>query len=428
MPGRAGSVEWKKALSPRFFAAGLLGSLIAVLAFSQAAASVGLPIDAFRPLGAGFFSMRAVQAEASKSIVGQGRPAKPAAVGAVGREGLVYAPLNTRALWLVGQSFDARGRANDARLAMHQAERVSRRDAAVQLWLGIDNVKRNRVPEGLRNFDLMIRTNAEAARLVTPELAKLLALPDGRQELMPYIRPSNPWLVDLVWSATNQVRSVRPLATMLLEHPGAAPDVEGIRPLYATMVAKLMDEKAYRLAVDVYPKLPGASIASLRTVEPTVNGQLAEGYPPFVWQFSDSSEQGASLVSVDAGVAGLEAFGAPGTIGIAASKLVAPAGARSLRWNVVQREANVESSANWAVTCVMGGGVSGRQTQSGNLFSDSVVIGRTYSLALPTGCQLMRIDLRMAGGVGRNPPSIIVSGLQLVGDQAPAPQRTQPSS
>jgi hypothetical protein len=402
---------------PRLFVAILFGCLAAVLAFSQAAASVGLQLDMFRPLGAGFFSMRTVETNTALRVVGEGAPVDSRQSAKIGREGLVYAPLNTRALWLVGKSFEDQKQTDKARAAMLQAERATRRDPAVELWLGLDRIKRGEVALGLRNFDLLIRTNAEAAKLITPALAKVLADPQARQQLTPYFAATNPWLVNLVWASTYSVPSVKPLASLLIGRPGKAPDVAGIRPIYGDLVKKLLKEGAYDQALQLYPKLPGTDPASLRSLDPAANGKIIEGYAPFVWEFGDGDSQGGDLVRVDAKRTGLDLDGAPGTVGTAASKLVTPAGRSVFSWQVVDRSANLQGSAQWIATCLLGP-ASGAKTQSVDLLDKARPIGRTMAMALPTGCDLMRIDLEISGGIGRTPANLIVADLEL---SAPRP-------
>jgi hypothetical protein len=407
MRRRTRGADRVKILTPQLFVTLLLGCLLAVVAFSQAAASVGLPIATFRPLGAGFFSMRAVQMEAAREVVGQDNKANPARIDALGRQSLIFAPLNTRALWLVGQSFAAKGQVGAARKAMHQAEAVSRRDAAVQMWLGVDNLKNNRVPQALRNFDLMIRTNSEAAKLITPALAKVIVSPEGRRQLAPYFKASNPWLPDLMWAAANSIPDAAPLARLLIEEKGTAPDNAGLRPIYAGLLKKLLDQKAYGLAIQLYPRLPGASVASVRSLNPTIEGKVPELYPPFVWGVGEGDAQGGGLIGLPQGGVGLEVFGSPGTVGVAASKLLIPGAHANFRWRTFERSGNSQGAANWELTCLLGP-AAGTKASSADLFSDKLPLNRLLAVSIPAGCQLLRIDLRIAGGVGRKPAELVV--------------------
>lgn len=80
-------------LTPSLFFGLLIGLLLAVIAFSQAAASVGLAIDSFRPLGGSFFSWRAGQTRAAVALVKKGSRVNSATAQRLGRATLTNAPL-----------------------------------------------------------------------------------------------------------------------------------------------------------------------------------------------------------------------------------------------------------------------------------------------------------------------------------------------
>ena len=40
-------------------------------------------------------------------------------------------------------------------------------------------------------------------------------------------------------------------------------------------------------------------------------------------------------------------------------------------------------------------------------------IERDMVMSLPAGCDIVRLDMRIVGGIGTNPASLIVSGLSL---------------
>ena len=401
-------MDLAKVFAPRTFVALALGVLLAVLAFSQAAASIGLPLAPFRPLGPGFFTMRGIEANTAKGLVGPGPAASPSRVAAIGRQALAYDPMDTLALWLVGQSLDHRKQPAAALAAMTQAERISRRDAAVQLWLGLDDLKKRQIAPALHHFDLMIRTNTDAANLVTPVLAKVIVSPQGRQQMAPYFTASNPWFVPLLWASASSLPTASPLAQLLVEKADPAPDAEGARAIYAYLLKRLLAEKSYDLALRLYPKLPGADRAALGTLNPATRGKVNNGYQPFVWGFSDSGSQGGDIVVVDGGNSALELYGAPGTVGTAASKLIVPGANRTFRWRIVQRTSNPEASATWVATCLLGPS-AGAKVESANLLADSVPLGKPLAVSIPANCNLMRFDLNVAGGIGRDPADLIVA-------------------
>lgn len=404
-----------KKMTPSLFFGLLTGLLLAVLAFSQAAASIGLALDSFRPLGGSFFSWRAGQTRAAIALVNKGSHVNSAIAQRLGRAALTHAPLTPRSLWLVGKSMEIKGDKRRARVAMVQAERISRRDSAVQLWLGADRLANGAIAPGLRHYDLMIRSDQQAASAIIPRMAMIMLAPEGRRQLAPYIRDDNPWLLSLFQSAVTDLPRTAPVAQLLVDRRKTAPDSQGMRQVYDALMNRLVNERAYSLALRLYPLLPGAKSASLRNVSGSVDGQIDQGYPPFIWNFSDRNEQGAEFVSVEGGGTGLDIFGAPGTVGIAATKLVTPKPGDFLYWKVADRSSNMDGSASWAMTCVIGES-KGKRAQSVNLLSSAVPQNRLQKMAIPDGCGLVLLEMHVAGGIGRDPIHLTVSALKLAPD------------
>lgn len=398
-------------ITPKLFIGWLAGLGLAVLAFSQAAASAGLAIESFRPLGAGFFSWRSGQVNLSIKIFESREKANAERAIATGRSILQLAPLTPRSLWLIGKGKELTGDLPAARRAMKQAERVSRRDGAVQLWLGADNLKRGRIAAGLRDFDLMIRGDGEASVVVLPRLALIIAAPEGRRHLAPYIREDNPWLLDLIHAAVKDLPRAAPLATLLIDRGKKAPDIAHVRPAYANLMRRLLRERSYDQALRLHPLLPGAEKASLYDVARTGDVEAGEGYPPFVWDFSTSNEQGASLVGVDGGRTGIDIFGSPGTTGIAANKIVVPRDAAFFQWRVDDRAANMQSSAAWELSCLLGR-AAGTTRRSVDLLH-AAPLKRMMAMPVPQGCDLLSVRMQIAGGIGRTPATLVVSDLKL---------------
>lgn len=397
----------------KLFLGWLCGLFLAVLAFSQAAASIGLAIDSFRPLGAGFFSWRSGQMRLSIKVFESQSTSNAKQAVATGRATLELAPLTPRSLWLIGRGEEIQGNIPAARRAMLQAHHISRRDGAVELWLGVDNLRGGKEEAGLRHFDLMMRGDRQTGATIMPRLALVLASPEGRRALAPYIDDENPWLLDLLHAATTNLPRAAPLAITLIDRKKEAPDIRYARSVYAALMKRLVREGDYKLALRLYPLLPGSDAKALREVDATGEERSDGGYPPFVWDFSDGSAQGGNVVAVEGGRTGLEIFGSPGTVGVAASKLVAPKEATHLLWRIDDRVANVQGSARWEAVCLIGARKRAT-TQSVDLLDSNVRLNRIMKMALPDKCELLQLDMRIAGGIGRSPATILVSNLEIL--------------
>lgn len=331
---------------------------------------------------------------------------------ATGREALHNAPLSPSGLWFIGLGREARGDLPGARSAFAMAERVSRREGRVQIWLGVDDLKRSRIASGLHHFDIVLRTTPAAQQEILPQLALATLAPEGRAALKPYMRTSNPWLPNFLAVAVDRLPRVETLGLLLSEPGVQLPRGAMARDAYATLVRRLTAEHSYDVFRRVYPLLPGADAKSLNGLGLEYLAGLGRGYPPAIWDFGMSSDRGGAPITVDKDKIGLEFFAAPGTVGVAGSKLMAPGERRTLEWTIVDRTPNKDATARWIATCVdeRGAGVS----SSSNDMMEVLPIGRRLRLDMPPGCAMVRLDLRFAGGTGRQPANLVVGDLALV--------------
>lgn len=399
-------------ITPTIFVALVFGLLLAVLAFSQAAASTGLRFDTLRPLGGSFFSWRGAQRDLAIDLFENRKKVGSARLIRSGRTGLAYAPLSARSLWMVGKGYEAQQRPAAARRAMLRAQMITRRDAAVQLWLAEAAFRREDIAAGLAHYDLMMRSEPATTGEILPRLAAIIVAPEGRRFLLPYARASNPWFSPLLTTAANKLPKAEPVGRLLIERRAKAPEIDGLEETYAGLMTKMVNEGAVDVALRVYPLLPKARKGVLNDISGVVDGKVAEGYPPFIWSFANDA-YGATLVGTNANSSGMEFYGAPGTVGLAASKLVTPGSATQLRWRVLDRSANLQSRATWVASCVAGRGKGEEQT-SINLLDRAVPLNKPLVMPLPANCTVVRVDMRVAGGIGTSPVSLIVDNLGLV--------------
>lgn len=398
---------------PKIFVALLSGFLLAALSFSQAAASIGIELETFRPLGGGFFSWRSGQRNLAIRLIEAPKRTKAGELIKAGRTGLTYAPLSARSLWLVGKGLELKGEFGAAHKAMIRAEKITRRDAAVQLWLADNDLRRARVASSLRHYDLIIRTEPEVAGEVVTRLAAIMTAPEGRKYLQPYIRDNNPWLPFLLTKSIGQLPSAEPVGLLLVERNKKAPALPELEPTYGFLMTRLVAEGAEDVALDLYPLLPNANAAALNGVAAMADGKPVVGYPPIIWSFADTETQRANLVALEGGDGGIEFFGSPGTVGVAATKLIALRGSSRLQWQVRERSTNLQSSANWVATCLEGRS-KGASISSVNLLAETLPLGKNLTLRMPGNCGLVRLEMRVNGGIGRNQASLIVGKLALL--------------
>lgn len=387
-----------------------VGALLATLAFSHAAASVGVAIDAFRPLGGNFFALRSQQTQLLSSIGPTGEIGRPKAVVRFGQSVLEHSPLSPRPAWLLALGYAAEGNTEKARKAMLRVERISQREPGVQLWLATDLFRRGDPEAGMRHFDTLLRSaSAGVSTEILARLAPVLAAPEAREALAPYARRDNPWYGRFIETAARDLPEPEPAALFLIELRREAPSGKVEREAYTTLMQRLAQKQSYTLMTRLYPLLPGANAAELRSVA-VAGTSSAAVYPPIGWDLANANERGGGTIALGEDRQGLEFFAATGTTGTAGRKLLMPGVARVLRFRIADRTVNPDASANWVATCV-GEGSRAVRTQSTELMSAPQ--SRTLTFDLPASCPLVRLEMRIAGGTGREPSSITVEQLEL---------------
>ncbi len=377
---------------------GLAGLACATAAFAQSAARVNFPIGAFSGLSPSFYAVNRGLVAQQQAMLNSPTRARAAALRASALRVAAAEPLSRSAWRSLGLAANASGNANGARTIMRAADRMSRRDAAVQVWLIEDGIRRGQVAETLAHFDVLMRTKAELRDPLAARLATVIGNRDARRELVRFVRDDNIWFERFNLAAASQRGSIVPYAQLLLAAEAVPANAIHQAP-YAAIVNRLAMEGEFDLLRRLYPKLPGAEPHLLTSI--AFGGAAEPLYPPIGWAMAEEPERGAELVASDDGgdAAALEAFADPVTDGLAAVRLVwVPGGARALRWRVVEREGASDASATVRVRC------GSTQVASPN----QLARGAAAMVALPAGCRVARVELSLYGGTGRDQARLVM--------------------
>ncbi|MEQ1509324.1 MAG: hypothetical protein ABL909_02850 [Sphingopyxis sp.] len=338
-----------------------------------------------------------------------GRRVRPALLEAGAKASLFVAPLNSAAVRTYGQAMDARGKKGDARALMLLADRLSRRDGVAQSWLINDAVASRNAPEVLRRYDAVLRTYPDDSSALLTQLVSALASPQGRVALRPYMVATNPWRFSFLYAAVRTLPDSSLLADLLLYSPQLA-DTPDHREIATELVSKLASQGHMNMLRSIYPRLPGTSAASLASVKLDSTG--ITGYPPVTWSLAASNDFGGALIEGEGGDSTeIEGFAMPSSGGVVLKKLAwLNPGNTQLRWSITERAPNPQSWANWQIRCGARDDAS-IIAQSGNIFSAGTA--NNFTFAVPGQCPAVMIELKIAGGDGRDPSRIVLGNINL---------------
>ncbi|WP_417794701.1 hypothetical protein [Terasakiella pusilla] len=183
-----------------------------------------------------------------------------------------------------------RGERNRQKL-MGLALALSRRQPLVTGWMIVDSGKRQNIPELLKHYDTILRTNSSAASSVMPILARALADIGFLAPFEELLRKQPPWANQFWGTVVNtpeslaNATSLRKVLYEQSENKEAYRDAELIRALIAN--------QEFEQAFDLYHHFVGDK----KTRSPLEKGSFKTelAYSPLDWQLFSTGEYGAAI-------------------------------------------------------------------------------------------------------------------------------------
>lgn len=111
----------------------------------------------------------------------------------VAREGLEATPLAYEPFYIAARAEEQAGRIGRAIRLMEEARRRRPTHSAIRMQLLVYYTQQARYSDALAEMDLLMRRNGELRRLLLPEIAKLLAVEEGREALAEILATDPEW-------------------------------------------------------------------------------------------------------------------------------------------------------------------------------------------------------------------------------------------
>lgn len=212
---------------------------------------------------------------------------------------------------LMGVIKSVRGDDEGAARTLRFAERISRRDLPVQLWLIEERVRRDDIVGALRHYDIALRTSPVSRQLLFPIMVAASAEPNVARPLSRLLASDPPWRREFAAQLTHSTvtgGTLPPLVAIM-----AGTQVE--REIMAPMVQRLVTARDYSNAWQVYRLLKQAPPGG---PEPLRDGSFegASKVAPFDWfmanegairgerRVRDGGEGTAFFISAEGGTIG----------------------------------------------------------------------------------------------------------------------------
>lgn len=307
------------------------------------------------------------------------------------RDSLVWRPLASDTLLMLAHDAEANGDAISAQRLLKTAQRVSRRNAAVEAALIQHNAIIGEVGPMLSAIHALISVYPEMSARLLPPLAASLRRHEIRLGLIPYVRQQARWMPEL-WSIATKSAPVDDLASFAFRNSG---DLS--RPQYrvgsSLFLARLAATGFHGEVRDLLPRLiPGTDASVLDRWSPdvaTANADLGA----LGWAFVSSD--GAVVTLDQPSVLKLQI--APlRRVTFAQRDLLVKAGHRyAFSWQIDQDRSGGDVRLRLELMCI-------RSDNEILLFNEPVFNGGGRGsvfvpISVPEDCNLLRIKLGASG-------------------------------
>ncbi|HYD25612.1 MAG TPA: hypothetical protein VEB68_12535 [Croceibacterium sp.] len=243
------------------------------------------------------------RARLAASLVGPGAsPEGRSAARRLALDSVRRDPLMPMALRALGLATAPRGGTESAAAtqAMLQAERLSRRDQPVQLWLAEYSLERGDIGEMMRHFDIAMRTSTTSREAVFPLLAAAASNRDFAQALAAAMDKRPPWGLGLTAYMIDE--GPDPDLTVRLAQEFLDPKVPEELAMVRSLMARLGQLEEYDLAQAVRSSF---GLDQARGSSPTGvregGFETASGFEPFAWSLTQDDDLWAARESDPAG-------------------------------------------------------------------------------------------------------------------------------
>jgi tetratricopeptide (TPR) repeat protein len=319
----------------------------------------------------------------------------PAAVRTLSLAALREQAINPRALRLLGYYADVEGDSAGAEKFIRMAQRLSRRDAATQLWLIEAYARENDTRQTLVHYDIALRTKPDTQTILFPRLLNAIEDQDIRTALKPYIRSTDGWGGSFLFYANANSKNL-PALTELVVDTGGLVDRESAKSQELGLLGRLVGEKYFAEARRLFLQMPGAKPARMTSAAFDPSDRDSR-FGPMGWQLIDDPDAGGGFT----GKAGdkqvtLSLFANSGTTRPVATKLLyLRPGSYLFNARLANLERGEGGFLRWQLRCPS-------DASGAPLWTiDSINAALRATFTVPANCPVQFLDLIASGGKGQ---------------------------
>lgn len=321
---------------------------------------------------------------AAKFAADQSPSAQPQ-IRSLAQQALRQDPTAIKAIVTLGFQAQLRNDSVGARNIFDYAQKLTRRDLQVQLWIIEDAVARDDVPGALHQYDIALRTSKLAPDLLFPVLAGAIVTPEVRRGLVSVLTEYPSWTFDFVEYVANAGVDPKSVATFFIDlrRGGVEVPAEATRAAITRLVQTGSPMMAWRYYAAVRP-----SADRHRSRDPLFAARLDV---PTLFDWVVADEAGMS-VSIEAGEkGGFVNFNAPPSVGgdVVRQMQLLPPGRYRIEGRTRDIEQPAQSAPYWTLSCWRG-----RELGQVALPASAATNGRFNGLfTVPVDCPVQMLTL-----------------------------------
>jgi tetratricopeptide (TPR) repeat protein len=319
----------------------------------------------------------------------------PEAVRMLSLAALREQAINPRALRLLGYYADVEGDSATAEKFIRMAQRLSRRDAATQLWLIEAYARENDTKQTLVHYDIALRTKPDTQTILFPRLLNAIEDEDIRTALKPYIRAENGWGGSFLFHANANSKNL-PALTDLVVETGGLVDPKAAKNQEQGLLSRLVSEKYFADAKRLFLQMSGAKPARMTSAAFDPSDRDAR-FGAMGWQLIDDPDAGGGFTgkAADRQIA-LSLFANSGTTRPVATKLLyLNPGSYMFSARLAHLDRGDGGFLRWQLRCPSD--ASGAPLW----MIDSINASLRATFAVPANCPVQFLDLIASGGKGQ---------------------------
>lgn len=285
------------------------------------------------------------------------------------------------------------------------AERISRRDALLQIALIEAAVFAGRIDLALTHYDRALSIYPDTRPLLFPVLASAIEQPAVRAGLIDVTHRRRPWIGAFLAYAVQQAPSAHAVADLLTRLDHGSNAYPGVKGEEAALAVRLLASHDYRTAHALAQRSIGSDAAAIdRPGFSTATWATATR--PLTWTTVEAesidTQPDGSTVTVTAG---------PGSSGLAFYRvLIPPPGRYRFAATAAPSQDGISMAAgSWNLICL---GVSGQPTQLGTVRTNPAGAATVnLPVTVDSGCGAVRIGFTIDNIDGSGESSIVLRDL-----------------